>query len=201
MSLNLSTCRVCEEGQLILHTEDVWHSYKDAKKLISHEYYECNECGCVKPSIEQSRQNKRTMIAFQKEVDGMLSGAEVRVIRKTYGLSIEDAGKIFGGGPVAFSKYENDDLVQSQPMDAALRLAQSSKPAFLQLVKVKHPELIERLIEKLKQGIVAQSDHSWRQMTAKITESTVVTVPSSRTSNPSFIVPINFNEDINRVYS
>jgi hypothetical protein len=140
------------------------------------------------------------MIAFQKEVDGMLSGTEVRAIRKSYSLSIEDAGKIFGGGPVAFSKYENDDLVQSQPMDAALRLAQSSKSAFLQLVKVKHPEFIERLIDKLKQGIAAHSDHSWRQIAIEGTQSRVISV-NTGSNNLDICVPINFNEERNHVYS
>jgi HTH-type transcriptional regulator/antitoxin MqsA len=34
-----------------------------------------------------------------------------------------EAGKFFGGGPVAFSKYETDDLIPSDSMVALLKLA------------------------------------------------------------------------------
>jgi HTH-type transcriptional regulator/antitoxin MqsA len=44
-------------------------------------------------------------------------------MRKAARLTQEDAGELFGGGPVAFSKYENDDLVPDEGMINLLRLA------------------------------------------------------------------------------
>lgn len=63
------------------------------------------------------------MVAFKKEVDGLLTGAEVHALREKLGLSQAEAAQVFGGGPVAFSKYENDDVAQSEAMDKLLRLA------------------------------------------------------------------------------
>jgi HTH-type transcriptional regulator/antitoxin MqsA len=62
------------------------------------------------------------MVAFKKEVDGLLTGAEVRALRKRLGLKQAEAAKVFGGGIVAFSKYESDDVTQSEAMDKLMRL-------------------------------------------------------------------------------
>ena len=50
------------------------------------------------------------------------------------------AARLLGGGPVAFSKYENDDVAQSESMDnllRLLRLVRRSAEAFWQLVEEK----------------------------------------------------------------
>jgi HTH-type transcriptional regulator/antitoxin MqsA len=47
------------------------------------------------------------------------------------------AAKLFGGGPVAFTKYENDDVMQSEAMDTLLRLVRRSQVAFKALVEEK----------------------------------------------------------------
>ena len=54
---------------------------------------------------------------MKKRAFNLLSGKRVREIRNMLGLTIENANKVFGGGPVAFSKYENDDICQSELMD------------------------------------------------------------------------------------
>jgi HTH-type transcriptional regulator/antitoxin MqsA len=80
------------------------------------------------------RANKRTMLAFRKQVDGLLSCSEILALRKRYGLNQQQAARLFGGGPVAFSKYENDDVAHSEAMDKLLRLALRSETAFWELV-------------------------------------------------------------------
>jgi HTH-type transcriptional regulator/antitoxin MqsA len=83
------------------------------------------------------RQTKRAIQAFKKQVDGLLCGVEIAAIRKQYGLSQDQAARLCGGGPVAFSKYENDDVVQSESMDSLLRLIRKSSDAFWSLVAEK----------------------------------------------------------------
>ncbi|MBV8380905.1 MAG: type II toxin-antitoxin system MqsA family antitoxin [Paucibacter sp.] len=70
-------------------------------------------CDCVAPSI---------------------TGDEIRAIRRQYSINQAQAAAIFGGGPVAFSKYENDDVAHSAAMDKLLRLATESADAFRRLV-------------------------------------------------------------------
>lgn len=51
-------------------------------------------------------------------------------------LSQDDAAEIFGGGPKAFSKYENDDVAQSEAMDKMIRLAAQLPTAFEHLTRI-----------------------------------------------------------------
>ena len=73
-------------------------------------------------------------MAFRKSVDSLLTGAEITALRAKYQLTQAQAARLFGGGPVAFSKYENDDVAQSEAMDALLRLVRRSEVAFWELV-------------------------------------------------------------------
>jgi HTH-type transcriptional regulator/antitoxin MqsA len=74
------------------------------------------------------------VIGFRKRIDGLLSGIEIRAIRERYGINQKQAALLFGGGPVAFSKYENDDIAQAESMDKLLRLARVNESAFWTLV-------------------------------------------------------------------
>ena len=74
------------------------------------------------------------MVEFRKKVDGLLTGSEVRTIRKNLQLSQAEAARLFGGGPVAFSKYESDDIAQSEAMDKLLRVA-SNVPATIEVLR------------------------------------------------------------------
>jgi HTH-type transcriptional regulator/antitoxin MqsA len=87
--------------------------------------------------MAESKLNKRIVMAFRKQVDGLLTGGEITALRKQYKLTQAQAAQLFGGGPVAFSKYENDDVAQSEAMDTLLRLVRRSPEAFWALVEEK----------------------------------------------------------------
>lgn len=53
---------------------------------------------------------------------GLMTPDEVRQVRKKLGLTQREAGRIIGGGPNAFQKYEAGDVLLSKPADTALRL-------------------------------------------------------------------------------
>lgn len=61
---------------------------------------------------------------------GLLTGEEIRKIRSFLGITQNEAATIFGGGTVAFSKYENNDVIQSVSMDKLLRVASEVPEAF-----------------------------------------------------------------------
>ena len=91
----------------------------------------CESCGSEMALSKDLRSNARAMRQVNKKHYGLLTGEEVRKIRKQLGLSQEQAAQLFGGGPVAFSKYENDEITQSNAMDSLLRLV-STCPELLQ---------------------------------------------------------------------
>jgi HTH-type transcriptional regulator/antitoxin MqsA len=122
MSDSQSICPICNEGLLQEQVGKNIVDYKGQHGEVDLFYSVCNACGSEQSDASQLRANKRTMMAFRKRVDGLLSGSDVRALRKRLGISQTEAAKIFGGGPVAFSKYEMDDVAQSEAMDKLLRL-------------------------------------------------------------------------------
>jgi HTH-type transcriptional regulator/antitoxin MqsA len=127
---NISMCSICEEGNFQTHIGSNIVEYKDHKKKLEMHYSECDCCGSETATPAQLRTNKRLMTEFKKQIDELLTGQELKKIRLELGLTQADAANIFGGGPVAFSKYETDDVAQSDAMDKLLRVAQAVPEAY-----------------------------------------------------------------------
>jgi HTH-type transcriptional regulator/antitoxin MqsA len=127
-------CPICGEGHLTDHVDQVDAEYNGHTGKVPLHYQLCDVCMSDSAGAVQMRANKRGMIAFRKQVDGLLTGAEILALRKRYGLTQPQAARLFGGGPVAFSKYENDDVAHSESMDKLLRLVVRSETAFWELV-------------------------------------------------------------------
>ena len=123
-------CAVCEAEALVpkIEMDDV--HYKGKTDSIELHFSECTECGSELTDSAQARRNKRAMMAFKKNVDSILSGSEIRELRARRGLTQRQAAALFGGGPVAFSKYETDDVMQSEAMDKLLQVADEVPEAF-----------------------------------------------------------------------
>lgn len=118
-----SVCPICEQGHLVAIEDTNDTEYRGVTRRLPLHYSECDVCGSETATPEQTRYNKRAMTAFKKEVDGLLTGQQIVALRKRLGLTQAQAAKLFGGGPVAFSKYEKDDVTQSESMDKLLRMA------------------------------------------------------------------------------
>jgi HTH-type transcriptional regulator/antitoxin MqsA len=117
------------------HVEQVEAEYKGHKGFVPSHYQLCDACGSDFAGAAEMRANKRAVMAFRKQVDGLLSGAEIVALRERHKLNQKQAARLFGGGPVAFSKYENDDVAHSEAMDKLLRLVLRSEEAFWALVE------------------------------------------------------------------
>jgi HTH-type transcriptional regulator/antitoxin MqsA len=128
-------CPICGDGHVTDHVNQMETEYKGQKGLVASHYQLCDVCGSDFAGAAEMRANKRTIQAFRKQVDSLLSGAEILALRKHYGLTQPQAARLFGGGPVAFSKYENDDVAHSEAMDKLLRLVLRSETAFWDLVE------------------------------------------------------------------
>ncbi len=123
MATQAETCPICGEGHLHARMGTQAVDYRGQSGQIAFHYAECDACGSEQAGAVQLRDNKRAMTAFKKQVDSLLSGDEIRALREKLGITQADAARAFGGGPVAFAKYEADDVAQSESMDKLLRLA------------------------------------------------------------------------------
>lgn len=128
-------CSICGEGHVTCHIDKLTSEYGGRSELVPMHYKTCDVCGSDFAGAEESRLNKRALLAFRKSVDGLLTGAEICALRERYGISQKQASRLFGGGPVAFSKYENDDVAHSESMDKLLRLVLRSESCFWELVE------------------------------------------------------------------
>ena len=133
---NNELCPICGKGHVTRCVDEVQATYKEQTKMLPSLYLQCDTCTSDFAGLEESRVNKRAMLAFRKQVDGLLAGAEVKALRERYKINQTQAAKLFGGGPVAFSKYENDDVVQSEAMDKLLRLVGKNESAFWGLAEL-----------------------------------------------------------------
>ncbi len=133
-------CPICGEGHVSDQVQHIESEYKGQTAMLPLHYQLCDACGSDFAGAAECKLNKRALMAWRKQVDGLLTGAEITALRKQYKLTQAQAAKLFGGGPVAFSKYENDDVVQSESMDTLLRLVLRSKAIFRTLVAEKNME-------------------------------------------------------------
>jgi len=130
-------CPLCGEGHLTPRTEETVTEYAGRQGKVTLLFAECDACGSEITGDADSRANKRAVLAFRKSVDGLLTGAEVRALRDKYSITQDQAARLFGGGPKAFSKYEADDVAHAAAMDTLLRLALRSEETFWELVALK----------------------------------------------------------------
>lgn len=134
-------CPICGEGHLEHRVEKNSVEYNGQTALLDSQYSVCDLCGSEQASHNQTRNNKRAMVAFKKQVDGLLMGSELRALRLRLRITQRQAAAIFGGGPVAFSKYESDDVMQSEAMDKLLRLADKFPEALNYLAQKANVEI------------------------------------------------------------
>ena len=130
-------CPICGEGHVTAQVQEIESDYKGHKAMLPLHYRLCNVCTSDFAGAPESKLNRRALMAFRKRIDGLLTGAEITALRKHYQMTQGQAARLFGGGPVAFSKYENDDVAQSESMDNLLRLVRRSAQAFWHLVQEK----------------------------------------------------------------
>lgn len=120
--MNKMRCEVCGEGSLLKKEELTTLSVDDISSSLPMRFTECDVCGTVSHTKHQERFNRRQRAGFRRTVEGLLTGNEITALRARHGLTQKVAADLFGGGPVAFSKYEAHDVAQSQSMDRLLRL-------------------------------------------------------------------------------
>ena len=130
-------CPICGEGHVTHHVDQFESEYKGKTAMLPSHYKLCDTCHSDFAGAAEGKLNKRCIMAFRKSVDGLLTGDEICALRGRYKLTQTQAAQLFGGGPVAFSKYENDDVAHSEAMDTLLRLVRRCEVAFWVLVDEK----------------------------------------------------------------
>lgn len=132
-------CPTCGTGNLVAATRDMPYTYKSEKtviKAVRGEYCDNPKCGEVVMDMGESTRTSREMLAFNKKVNAALTPiALLAQVRKQLDLTQQQAAKVFGGGPNAFSRYESG---KTKPPVALVKLFR---------VLHRHPDLYGELVE------------------------------------------------------
>jgi len=146
----MTRCPACGEGTL--HPRQELHDveYAGQHGQVPMLFAVCDHCGSETAGTAEALANKRAMIAFRKRVDGLMDGAAVRAFRERFGLSQELAAMLFGGGKVGFSRYENDDVAQSDGMNTLLELCAAVPANLLQIARMKNVRLGAETIRRVE---------------------------------------------------
>lgn len=96
----------------------------------------CVSCGAKVTSSAQHSENLVRLKARKSQYDGLLIGEEILALRRRYGITQQQAAKVFGKGKIAFSRYENETSYPDQTTTSLLELA------------IEQPGVIKRLADK-----------------------------------------------------
>lgn len=119
---NSHSCPVCGEGTLQVDETLVTLNLNGLSVPSARRLHWCDVCGTELALAEDTKFNARMARRAELDAQGKMSGDIIQALRRELLLTQENAGKIFGGGPVAFCKYEKHDLAPSEPMDNLLWL-------------------------------------------------------------------------------
>ena len=130
-------CPVCDAAEWTESSRDFAATYKGVDFVIPQlELSECKSCGFEITKQAQGKRNEAKIRDAHRRIDGLLTGSEIKAIRKRLGLSQREAAALFGGGDNAFSKYERGEITQSVAMDRLIRLVGKSEVTFTELTLV-----------------------------------------------------------------
>ena len=128
-------CPSCGKSKLVRDTRDVPYTYKGETTTIPDVRGEfCPACGESVLSAPESSRVSAAMMEFNKQVNASLvDPAFIARVRKKLALDQRQAAEIFGGGPNAFSRYENG---KTRPPLALVNLLR---------VLDRHPQLLDEI--------------------------------------------------------
>lgn len=119
----LPLCPACRRGHLHPATEtEVFHphGHRVQVELLTSR---CDACGEHTTRYAEQQENLVRLAARKVHYGGLLLGEDILALRKRYGLTQQNASKVFGKGKIAFSRYENEATYPDDSTTLLLRLA------------------------------------------------------------------------------
>lgn len=140
-------CPICGRGKTKRETRLVPYTYRGTTIQIKQPGERCDACGEGALSVEDMAATSKARHDLIARAERLLTCDEIRRVRKKLGLSQAAAGKRFGGGVNAFSRYERGETMQPRALDQLLRLLD------------KHPKRLKELVAS-EQARAAKGKHN-----------------------------------------
>lgn len=119
----ITTCPACGRGSLRPATEARIFTPNGQRVEVELLTSCCDACGADAIRPAQHRENLERLRARKVHYGNLLMGEDVLALRKRYGLTQQQASKIFGKGKIAFSRYESETTYPDQSTTLLLKLA------------------------------------------------------------------------------
>jgi len=133
-------CPVCGSDRIIPEVVTEVFEYKGRRIPVeNYRIYRCERCGEAVVDRRSRRRSEAILRDAQRAIDGFLTSAEIKRIRKSFGMTQEEFSAILGGGEKAFARYETGRVLQSKPMDSLLRVLRAYPDAMELLRKGNAP--------------------------------------------------------------
>lgn len=123
MNDSLGLCPVCRKGHL--HAAERVREFRPHGKLLEVKLQtsRCDTCGEMTTKASQQKENLRALAARKAQYGDVLMGEEILALRKRYGLTQQNASRIFGKGKIAFSRYESETTYPDESTTLLLAMA------------------------------------------------------------------------------
>jgi len=115
-------------------------SYKGESVTFDMPGWYCDDCGESIHTGADMKLSDRMLNLLKARAEGLAEPQEIRRIRTKLHLTQEQAGRLIGGGPRAFQKYESGALLPSRAVMSALVLLDSN-PAGLRILQQRERKL------------------------------------------------------------
>lgn len=109
-------------GRYALHSEPVSVRVSGMMADVVREFYQCEKCGHEQRTIEQRDAAEQTAIAQVREKHGLMIPKEIRQLRESLGLTVEQLADLCYGTPKGIvAGWEKGKYLQNREADALLR--------------------------------------------------------------------------------
>lgn len=137
------SCPLCGGGRLNEKVIEECFNYKGHSLTVSdYLILECPACGEAVVDKESARRAERLLRDFGRQVDGLLTAADIKRIRRKLHLTQEQMATVLGGGLKGFARYENGQVVQSRAMDNLLRILECFPESLNVLPGAPRPQVV-----------------------------------------------------------
>lgn len=120
---SLRVCPSCREGHLHEATRERVFRPNGKEVVVQLLTSACDHCGAEATSAAQHQENLHRLAARKAHYGELLMGQEVLALRRRYGLTQQQASRIFGKGKIAFSRYESETTYPDESTTRLLAMA------------------------------------------------------------------------------
>jgi HTH-type transcriptional regulator / antitoxin MqsA len=116
-------CQICGSTDTEIVSKTEIFKYKGRKiEIPDYKQVHCRNCGESVADPKAVKRSEPILRDAQRTIEGLLTGNEIKAIRKSFNMTQEEFSEILGGGEKAFARYETGRVAQSRPMDNLLKI-------------------------------------------------------------------------------